>query len=328
MPSCALRGDQKFFVAHGVRFLGSQGLVVSAVRVIFRRCLASLRVSYGRVPQQCPTTTAITRCTTVPSEASGANPPPLQQLVVISHIPKSRSATSRLPDPKDLDVAVAAALARLRRRPVAATARRMSGMAKGRTARSAIDAAHIDEMATNISPTDGLPRSFSRLGQAAAAAAPMHRRSAAARHLPAGRTSPGVLGEVHLRRAGWVVGDRAWNVPVLDHAQLILVIVVAADRQFVNAVAGRCGSAEDDRADRAARRGGVRTPGGHRRRRGARRGSGWTRSCFTASVPLCRSLTLCGEQRAGQPGTGRQSRRIILDYANIDRTVAGLKPPA
>src|SRR3979411_1085401 len=70
-------------------------------------------------------------------------------------------------------------------------------------------------MADLITDEMGSPRSFSRLGQGAAAASLMHLALAAAREFPWVERRQGVLGEVHLRRApvGVVGAIVPWNVP-------------------------------------------------------------------------------------------------------------------
>src|SRR6202046_1535670 len=74
---------------------------------------------------------------------------------------------------------------------------------------------HLEEMADLITDEMGSPRSFSRLGQAAAAAAMIHLTLAVARDFPWNERRHGVLGEVHLHRApvGVVGAIVPWNVP-------------------------------------------------------------------------------------------------------------------
>ncbi len=74
---------------------------------------------------------------------------------------------------------------------------------------------HLDEMADLITDEMGSPRSFSRLGQAAAAVSMIHLSLAVARDFPWTERRHGVLGEVHLHRApvGVVGAIVPWNVP-------------------------------------------------------------------------------------------------------------------
>ena len=103
--------------------------------------------------------------------------------------------------------------ARFRPRPVAAAepADRMRKVEQ----LAAIYGGHIDEMADLITDEMGSPRSFSRLGQAAAAVSMIHLALAVARDFPWTERRQGVLGEVHLRRApvGVVAAIVPWNVP-------------------------------------------------------------------------------------------------------------------
>src|SRR5436305_289786 len=77
-----------------------------------------------------------------------------------------------------------------------------------------IYAGHLDEMADLITDEMGSPRSFSRLGQAAAAVSMIHLTLAVARDFPWTERRHGVLGEVHLHRApvGVVAAILPWNV--------------------------------------------------------------------------------------------------------------------
>ncbi|EUA75194.1 aldehyde dehydrogenase family protein [Mycobacterium xenopi 4042] len=78
-----------------------------------------------------------------------------------------------------------------------------------------IYAGHIDEMADLITAEMGSPRSFSRMGQAAGAAHMMQLALATGREFRWEERRPGVLGEVHLRKApaGVVGAIVPWNVP-------------------------------------------------------------------------------------------------------------------
>ena len=199
---------------------------------------------------------------------------------------------------------------------------------------AAIYAGHIDEMADLITDEMGSPRSFSRLGQAAAAAALIHLTLAAARDFPWAERRQGVLGEVHLRRApvGVVGAIVPWNVPqFLIMPKLIpaliagcTVIIKPAPETPLDAL----WLAEMIEQLGPARRGGV---GAARRYpTSARRWCAipvWTRSRSPVPAP---------SGAASPPSAGSSSRRvslelggksaaIILDDADIGKTVAGLK---
>src|ERR1700751_4648617 len=139
-----------------------------------------------------------------------ANP---RQLAVISPHSEEPVGHVQAAGPEDVDAAVAAARHAFDPAPWPRRSH-ADGMAKVEEL-AAIYAGHIDEMADLITDEMGSPRSFSRLGQAAAAASLIHLALAAARDFPWAERRQGVLGEVHLRRApvGVVGAIVPWNVP-------------------------------------------------------------------------------------------------------------------
>lgn len=138
-----------------------------------------------------------------------ANP---QQLAVISPHSEEPVGRVQVAGPEDLDAAVAAARQAFDHGPWPRMthAERMAKVEQ----LAAIYGGHIDEMADLITEM-GSPRTFSRLGQAAAAATMMHLALADARTFFWTERRQGVLGEVHLRRApvGVVGAIVPWNVP-------------------------------------------------------------------------------------------------------------------
>src|SRR6201981_3959676 len=136
-----------------------------------------------------------------------------QSLAVISPHSEEPIGHVQVGGPEDVDAAVAAARRAFQHGPWPRMAH-ADRMAKVEQL-AATYAGHIDEMADLITAEMGSPRSFSRLGQAAAAASLMHLALAAAREFPWAERRQGVLGEVHLRRApvGVVGAIVPWNVP-------------------------------------------------------------------------------------------------------------------
>jgi len=135
------------------------------------------------------------------------------RLDVISPHSEERIGHCRAAGPEDVAAAVTAARRAFDHGPWPrlAPAERMAAI----DALAAIYSGHLDEMADLITEEMGSPRSFSRLGQAAGAAAMMHRALRVARDHPWAERRRGVLGEVHLNRApvGVVGAIVPWNVP-------------------------------------------------------------------------------------------------------------------
>src|ERR1700761_7746684 len=119
-----------------------------------------------------------------------------QQLAVISPHTEEPIGHVQVAGPEDVDTAVAAAGRGFDPGPWP----RMTHperMAKVEQF-AAIYAGHVDEMADLITDEMGSPRSFSRMGQGAAAAGLIHLTLAAARDFPWTERRQGVLGEGHL----------------------------------------------------------------------------------------------------------------------------------
>ncbi|MBV8863732.1 MAG: aldehyde dehydrogenase [Mycobacterium sp.] len=196
-----------------------------------------------------------------------------------------------------------------------------------------IYAGHLDEMADLITDEMGSPRSFSRLGQAAAAVSLMHLALAVARGFPWAERRQGVLGEVHLRRApvGVVGAIVPWNVPqFLIMPKLIpaliagcTVVVKPAPETPLDAL----WLAEMiEQLDLPA---GVVSvlPGGTDAGEALVRHPGVDKIAFTGSSAVGRRIAaLCGEQlKRVSLELGGKSAAIILDDADIEKTVKGLK---
>jgi aldehyde dehydrogenase (NAD+) len=192
---------------------------------------------------------------------------------------------------------------------------------------------HLDEMADLITDEMGSPRSFSRLGQAAAAAAMMHLTLAVARDFPWAERRRGVLGEVHLRRApvGVVGAIVPWNVPqFLIMPKLIpaliagcTVIVKPAPETPLDALWLAEMVEQLDLPD------GVVSvlPGGTDVGEALVRHPGVDKISFTGSSAVGRRIAaLCGEQlKRVSLELGGKSAAIILDDADVDKTVKELK---
>ncbi|UQX12637.1 aldehyde dehydrogenase [Candidatus Mycobacterium methanotrophicum] len=192
---------------------------------------------------------------------------------------------------------------------------------------------HLDEMADLITDEMGSPRSFSRLGQAAAAASLIHLALAVARDFPWAERRQGVLGEVHLRRApvGVVGAIVPWNVPqFLIMPKLIpaliagcTVIVKPAPETPLDALWLAEMIEQLDLPD------GVVSvlPGGTDVGEALVRHPGVDKIAFTGSSAVGRRIgALCGEQlKRVSLELGGKSAAIILDDADIDKTVKGLK---
>jgi len=198
---------------------------------------------------------------------------------------------------------------------------------------AAIYGGHIDEMADLITAEMGSPRSFSRLGQAAGAASMMHLALAAAREFPWVERRHGVLGEVHLNRApvGVVGAIVPWNVPqFLIMPKLIPALIAGCtvvvkpapetplDALLLAEMIEQLGLPE-----------GVVSvlPGGTDVGEALVRHPGVDKIAFTGSSATGRRIAaLCGEQlKRVSLELGGKSAAIILDDADLDKTVAGLK---
>ncbi len=253
------------------------------------------------------------------------------QLAVISPHSEEPVGHVQVAGPEDVDAAVAAARRAFDHGPWPrlAHAERMAKI----ELLTAIYAGHIDEMADLITAEMGSPRSFSRLGQAAGAASMMHLALAAARDFPWAERRQGVLGEVHLRRApvGVVGAIVPWNVPqFLIMPKLIPALIAGCtvivkpapetplDALWLAEMIEQIGLPE-----------GVVSvlPGGTDVGEALVRHPGVDKIAFTGSSATGRRIAaLCGEQlKRVSLELGGKSAAIILDDADIDKTVAGLK---
>ena len=198
---------------------------------------------------------------------------------------------------------------------------------------AAIYTSHTDEMADLITAEMGSPRSFSRLGQATGAVAQMHLGVATARTFPWAERRPGLFGEVHVRRApvGVVGAIVPWNVPqFLIMPKLIpallagcTVVVKPAPETPLDAMWLAEMLDEIDLPE------GVVSiiPGGRETGEALVRHPGVDKISFTGSSATGRHIAaLCGEQlKRVSLELGGKSAAIILDDADIDRTVKHLK---
>jgi aldehyde dehydrogenase (NAD+) len=257
-----------------------------------------------------------------------ANP---RQLAVISPHSEEPVGHAQAAGPEDVDAAVAAARHAFDHGPWPRIthAERMAKVEQ----LAGIYAGHINEMADLITDEMGSPRSFSRLGQGAAAASLMHLALAVAREFPWVERRQGVLGEVQLRRApvGVVGAIVPWNVPqFLIMPKLIpaliagcAVIVKPAPETPLDALWLAEMIEQIDLPE------GVVSvlPGGTDVGEALVRHPGVDKIAFTGSSAVGRRIaTLCGEQlKRFSLELGGKSAAIILDDADIDKTVAGLK---
>ncbi len=254
-----------------------------------------------------------------------------QQLAVISPHSEEPIGHVAVAGPEDVGTAVVAARQAFDHGPWPrmAHAERMTKIEK----LAAIYAGHVDEMADLITAEMGSPRSFSRLGQAAGAASMMHLALAAARDFPWAERRHGVLGEVHLRRApvGVVGAIVPWNVPqFLIMPKLIPALIAGCtvivkpaletplDALWLAEMIEQVGLPE-----------GVVSvlPGGSDAGEALVRHPGVDKIAFTGSSATGRRIAaLCGEQlKRVSLELGGKSAAIILDDADIGKTVAGLK---
>jgi aldehyde dehydrogenase (NAD+) len=257
-----------------------------------------------------------------------ANP---QQLAVISPHTEEPIGHAQVAGPEDVDAAVAAARQAFDHGPWP----RMDPQERmGKIEQlAAVYGGHLDEMADLITAEMGSPRSFSRLGQAAGAASMMHLTLAAARGFPWVERRQGVLGQAHLRRApvGVVGAIVPWNVPQnLIMPKLIPALIAGCaviikpapetplDALWLAEMIEQIGLPE-----------GVVSvlSGGADVGEALVRHPGVDKIAFTGSSAAGRRIAaVCGEQlKRVSLELGGKSAAIILDDANIAKTVAGLK---
>jgi aldehyde dehydrogenase (NAD+) len=258
-------------------------------------------------------------------------PASLRQMTVISPHSEEPIGHVEAAGPEDVDAAVSLARRAFDHGPWPRldVAERMAKVEE----LAAIYARHTDEMADLITAEMGSPRSFSRLGQAAAAVALIHLALAAARDFPWQERRQGVLGEVHLHRApvGVVGAIVPWNVPqFLIMPKLIPALIAGCtviikpapetplDALWLAEMIEQIGLPE-----------GVVSvlPGGTDVGEALVRHPGVDKISFTGSSAVGRRIaTICGEQlKRVSLELGGKSAAIILDDADVAKTVAGLK---
>src|SRR6202012_4820937 len=257
-----------------------------------------------------------------------ANP---QQLAVISPHSEEPVGHVQVAGPEDVDTAVAAARQAFDHGPWPRLTH-AERMAKGEEF-ATIYASHIDEMADLITVQMGSPRSFSRMGQGAAAATLIHLALAAARDFPWAERRQGVLGEVHLRRApvGVVGAIVPWNVPQFLIMPKLIPALIAGCTVIVKPAPETPLDALwlAEMIEKLDLPEGVVSviPGGTDIGEALVRHPGVDKISFTGSSAVGRRIaTLCGEQlKRVSLELGGKSAAIILDDADIAKTVRELK---
>lgn len=257
-----------------------------------------------------------------------ANP---QQLDVISPHSEQPIGHAQAAGPEDVDAAVAAARRAFDHGPWPrmSHAERMAKVEQLAT----IYAAQMDEMADLITDEMGSPRSFSRMGQGAAAATLIHLTLAAARDFPWTERRQGVLGEVHLHRApvGVVGAIVPWNVPQFLIMPKLIPALIAGCTVIVKPAPETPLDALwlAEMIEQLELPPGVVSvlPGGTDVGEALVRHPGVDKIAFTGSSAVGRRIAaLCGERlKRVSLELGGKSAAIILDDADIDKTVAGLK---
>jgi acyl-CoA reductase-like NAD-dependent aldehyde dehydrogenase len=196
-----------------------------------------------------------------------------------------------------------------------------------------IYAGHLDEMADLITAEMGSPRSFSRLGQAVGAVSMMHLALSVAREFPWTERRQGVLGEVHLRRApvGVVGAIVPWNVPQFLIMPKLIPALIAGCTVVVKPAPETPLDALwlAEMIEQVGLPDGVVSilPGGGDVGEALVRHPGVDKVAFTGSSATGRRIgAICGEQlKRVSLELGGKSAAIILDDADVSRTVAGLK---
>lgn len=254
-----------------------------------------------------------------------------RQLAVISPHSEEPVGHAQAAGPEDVDAAVAAARRAFDHGPWPrmTPAERMGKLEE----LAAIYAGHIDEMADLITAEMGSPRSFSRLGQAAGAASMMHLTLAFARDFPWVERRQGVLGEVHLHRApvGVVGAIVPWNVPQFLIMPKLIPALVAGCAVVIKPAPETPLDALwlAEMIEQAGLPEGVVSvlPGGPDVGEALVRHPGVDKIAFTGSSATGRRIAaLCGEQlKRVSLELGGKSAAIVLDDADIGKTVAGLK---
>jgi aldehyde dehydrogenase (NAD+) len=254
-----------------------------------------------------------------------------QRLSVIS--PHSEEPIGETPEaaPEDVDKAVAAARSAFDEGPWPrmSPSERMEKVEK----LAAVYGGQTDEMADLITAEMGSPRSFSRLGQATGAVAQMHLNLATAREFPWDERRQGLFGEVHVRRApvGVVGAIVPWNVPQFLIMPKLIPALIAGCTVVVKPAPETPLDALwlAEMLDEVDLPEGVVSiiPGGRETGEAVVRHPDVDKISFTGSSSTGRRIAaLCGEQlKRVSLELGGKSAAIILDDADIDRTVKHLK---
>jgi aldehyde dehydrogenase (NAD+) len=198
---------------------------------------------------------------------------------------------------------------------------------------AAVYAGHMDEMADLITAEMGSPRSFSRLGQAAGAASQMHLVMTTAREFPWLERRQGLFGEVQVRRApvGVVGAIVPWNVPQFLIMPKLIPALIAGCTVVIKPAPETPLDALwlAEMLDEVDLPEGVVSivPGGRETGESLVRHPGVDKIAFTGSSATGRRIAeLCGQQlKRVSLELGGKSAAIILDDADISRTVKSLK---
>jgi aldehyde dehydrogenase (NAD+) len=254
-----------------------------------------------------------------------------QRLSVIS--PHSEQPIGETPEaaPEDVDKAVAAARTAFDEGPWPrmTPSERMEKIEK----LAALYGGQTEEMADLITAEMGSPRSFSRLGQAAGAVAQMHLNLATAREFRWVERRQGLFGEVHVRRApvGVVGAIVPWNVPQFLIMPKLIPALIAGCTVVVKPAPETPLDAMwlAEMLDEVNLPEGVVSiiPGGRETGEALVCHPDVDKISFTGSSSTGRRIAaLCGEQlKRVSLELGGKSAAIILDDADIDRTVKHLK---
>ena len=261
-------------------------------------------------------------------------PSTTRRLSVIS--PHTEEPIGEVPDaaPEDVDRAIAAAREAFDNGPWPRLSpfERIEKIEK----LAAVYAGHLDEMADLITAEMGSPRRFSRLAQAAGAASMMTVTAATAREYPWVERRQGVFGEAHVRRApvGVVGAIVPWNVPHLVLMPKLIPALIAGCAVVVKPAPETPLDAMwlAEMLDEVDLPEGVVSivTGGRDTGEHLVRHPGVDKIAFTGSTASGRRIAaICGEQlKRVSLELGGKSAAIILDDADIDSTVAGLKTAA
>ncbi|SPM41433.1 Acyl-CoA reductase or other NAD-dependent aldehyde dehydrogenase [Mycobacterium numidiamassiliense] len=198
---------------------------------------------------------------------------------------------------------------------------------------AAVYGCHVDAMADLITAEMGSPRSFSRLGQATGPLSMMQFALEVGRGFPWQERRQGWLGEVHLRRApiGVVAAIVPWNVPqCLLIPKLVPALIAGCSVIVKPAPETPLDSLWlAEMIEEAGLPEGVVSvlPGGGDVGEALVRHPGVDKVAFTGSSAVGRRIAgICGEQlKRVSLELGGKSAAIILDDADIARTVAALK---